>query len=75
MLLNRGAVAFQPLTIARRWTQLSFSQHNCKKHYLFTEEEFQNVGVVADKPLVEIVDTKDLVVDKTEEVVEKGRDD
>ena len=31
--------------------------------------------MVADKPLVEIVDTKDLVVDKTEEVVEKGRDD
>ena len=31
--------------------------------------------MVADKPLVDMVDTKDLVVDKTEEVVEKGRDD
>ena len=32
--------------------------------------------MVADKHLVEIVDTKDLVVDKTEVVVvEKGRDD
>ena len=66
MLLNRGAVALQPLTIARRWTQLSFSQHNCRQHYLFTEEEFQNVGVVADKYLVEMVDNKDLVVEKDE---------
>jgi len=32
--------------------------------------------VVADKPLVEIVDYKDLVVDKTEVVaIEKGLDD